>query len=248
MLSIFNVLTYLLRSGKLKVTELFFKVPLDQANPSSGTIRIFARSVTRHDAPTSPLTEKEARKQEQKPWLLWLQGGPGSPCAPPRSTPFINLMLDRGYKILYMDQRGTGLSTPVSAETLALRGDVRQQADYLRLFRADSIVNDCEAIRKILVKDYPSDLRKWTVFGQSFGGFCAFTYLSKYPESLKEVFTAGGVPPIGHSPDDVYKATFSQVSVALNAPLNLFVRMEIQPWPVLDGGELTHKQLDLQKE
>lgn len=120
-----------------------------------------------------------------------------------------------------MDQRGTGLSTPVTAETLELRGDAQQQADYLKSFRADSIINDCEAIRKLLVKDYPSDLRTWTVFGQSFGGFCAFTYLSNYPESLKEVFTAGGVPPIGRSPDDVYRATFRQVSVALIEMLNL---------------------------
>jgi pimeloyl-ACP methyl ester carboxylesterase len=195
------------------VTELFFKVPLDQTNPSSGTIRIFARSVTRHENPTGSLTEKESRKRDQRPWLLWLQGGPGSGCPPPRATPFINLILDRGYQILYLDQRGTGLSTPVSAETLELRGDAQQRADYLKLFRADSIVGDCEAVRKLLVKDYPTDFRKWSIFGQSFGGFCAFTYLSKYPESLKEVFTLGGVPPIGRSPDDVYRATFRQVSV-----------------------------------
>jgi pimeloyl-ACP methyl ester carboxylesterase len=156
-------------------------------------------------------TEKETRKQVQKPWFLWLQGGPGKACASPRATPFISMILDRGYQILYMDQRGTGLSTPISAETLELRGDVQQQAEYLRLFRADSIVDDCEAIRKLLVKDSPTELRKWTVFGQSFGGFCAFTYLSKYPESLKEVFTSGGVPPISRSPDDVYRATFRQV-------------------------------------
>jgi pimeloyl-ACP methyl ester carboxylesterase len=93
------------------------------------------------------------------------------------------------------------------------RGDAQQRADYLKLFRADSIVGDCEAVRKLLVKDYPTDFRKWSIFGQSFGGFCAFTYLSKYPESLKEVFTLGGVPPIGRSPDDVYRATFRQVSV-----------------------------------
>lgn len=112
-----------------------------------------------------------------------------------------------------MDQRGTGLSTPISAETLELCGGTQQQADYLKLFRADNIVRDCEAIRKFLLKDYPSESRKWTVFGQSFGGFCAFTYLSKYPEGLKEVFVSGGVPPIGQSPDDVYRATFRQVCV-----------------------------------
>ena len=193
------------------MTELFFKVPLDHSNLSSGNLRIFARSVARYETPTTTVTEKETRKREQKPWFLWLQGGPGKACAAPRATPFINLILDRGHQILYVDQRGTGLSTPVTADTLQLRGDEQKQADYLKLFRADSIVADCEAIRRLLTKDYPAELKKWTVFGQSFGGFCAFTYLSKYPEGLREVFTSGGVPPIGQSPDDVYRATFKQV-------------------------------------
>ena len=47
------------------------------------------------------------------------------------------------------------------------------------MFRADSIVRDCEAIRSCLTADYPMDRRKWSVIGQSFGGFCAVTYLSK---------------------------------------------------------------------
>ena len=200
------------------MTELFFKVPLDHTNPSSGTLRIFARSVTSHENPTAIGSEKDVRKREQKPWFLWLQGGPGKACAAPRATTFINLILDRGYQILYMDQRGTGLSTPVSAETLQLRGDEQNQADFLKLFRADSIVGDCEAIRKLLVNDYPSELRKWTVFGQSFGGFCAFTYLSKYPESLREVYTSGVVPPMGQSPEDVYRASFRQVCTSLVEP------------------------------
>ena len=63
--------------------------------------------------------------------------------------------------MLYLDQRGTGLSSPISAATLALRGDVHQQADYLKLFRADNIVRDCEAVRKNLTEDYPTELKKW---------------------------------------------------------------------------------------
>jgi pimeloyl-ACP methyl ester carboxylesterase len=113
--------------------------------------------------------------------------------------------------MLYLDQRGTGLSTPISADTLALQGDAQQQADYLKHFRADNIVKDCEAIRKTLTEDYPSELKKWSIFGQSFGGFCAFTYLSFFPEGLREVFTSGGVPPIGKTADEVYRATFKTV-------------------------------------
>lgn len=88
-----------------------------------------------------------------------------------------------------MDQRGTGLSSTITAGTLARKGDAIKQAEYLKHFRADNIVRDCEAIRKCLTKDYPEDQRKWSVIGQSFGGFCAVTYLSKLCVS-KSPFTA----------------------------------------------------------
>lgn len=51
------------------------------------------------------------------------------------------------------------------------------------------------------------------VFLQSFGGFCALTYLSFAPQGLKQVLITGGIPPIGKSctADDVYDAGFEQV-------------------------------------
>jgi len=113
--------------------------------------------------------------------------------------------------MLYLDQRGTGLSTPISAATLALQGDKHRQADYLKLFRADSIVRDCEAVRKTLTAEYPIELKKWSVFGQSFGGFCVLTYLSFYPQGLREAFTSGGLAPVGKPIDQIYKATFQKV-------------------------------------
>lgn len=80
--------------------------------------------------------------------------------------------------MLFLDQRGTGLSSTLTAGTLARQGDAIKQAEYLKNFRADSIVRDCEAIRDVLTQDYPSDQRRWSILGQSFGGFCAVTYLS----------------------------------------------------------------------
>jgi hypothetical protein len=53
--------------------------------------------------------------------------------------------------------------------------------------------------------------QKWSVFGQSFGGFCVLTYLSFFPQGLREAFTSGGLPPIGRTPDQVYKATYQKV-------------------------------------
>ncbi|RAL66886.1 hypothetical protein DID88_007668 [Monilinia fructigena] len=170
--------------GKLKVSELFSRFLWS-------SIRIFARSVIKYENPAAKPTEEEIRKSSQKPWFVYLQGGPGFGCRPPQDAPITNVVLDKGYQMLYIDQRGTGLSHPISAGTLALQGDAQHQADYLKHFRADNIKN----------------FKKWSVFGQSFGGFCVLTYLSFHHQGLREVFTSGGLAPVGHSPDRVYRAT-----------------------------------------
>lgn len=80
--------------------------------------------------------------------------------------------------MLLLDQRGTGLSSTITAATLARQGNATKQAEYMKNFRADNIVRDCEAIRRCLTAGYSEDKRKWSVIGQSFGGFCAVTYFS----------------------------------------------------------------------
>lgn len=77
------------------------------------------------------------------------------------------------------------MSSTITAGTLARQGDAIKQAEYLKNFRADNIVRDCEAIRLCLTEDYPEEQRKWSIIGQSFGGFCAVTYLSKLWVSLQ---------------------------------------------------------------
>ena len=182
-------------------------VPLDYRNPEKERIRLFARSVDRFERPIDPST----KENKQKPWFVYLQGGPGLGCGSPQNFPWVDFVLDKGYQILLLDQRGTGLSSTITAKTLETKGDPEVQAAYLRNFRADSIVRDCEAIRQNLTKEYPEDKKKWTIMGQSFGGFCAVNYLSRFPEGLKEVFTTGGLPPLVKQPDIVYKHTFEKV-------------------------------------
>ena len=63
------------------------------------------------------------------------------------------------YRVLLLDQRGTGRSTPVTHRSLLRRGDAQAQASYLRHFRADSIIRDAELIRHELTGDQP-----WSVF------------------------------------------------------------------------------------
>lgn len=116
---------------------------------------------------------------ELGPGLRGSIGGPGHECGAPKSMNLTQWLFDKGYQVLYLDQRGTGLSTPISAATLAKRGDTEAQADYVKLFRADNIVRDAEAIRLALLGNKEKEEeRKWSVIGQSFGGFCATTYLS----------------------------------------------------------------------
>ncbi|CAD6504301.1 BgTH12-06033 [Blumeria graminis f. sp. triticale] len=200
-----------LMAGKLQITEFIFQVPIDYTNPDLGSIQLFARSATKYEKPAKLATDEENRKSLQKPWLVYLQGGPGYGCPSPQNSNITSTILEKGYQMLYLDQRGTGQSNPITVESLLLRGNTQEQFDYLKHFRADNIVRDCEAVRKVLTKNYPTELEKWSLFGQSFGGFCAFTYLSKYPDGLREAFITGGIPPIGCSPDDVYQATYKKL-------------------------------------
>lgn len=122
--------------------------------------------------------------------------------------------MDKGYKVLLLDQRGNGLSNTITTELLLGRGGPEEQAAYLKHFRADNIVKDAEAIRSALTEGYPDHKSKWSVMGQSFGGFCAVHYLSKYPEGLREVFTTGGLPPLTKQPDTAYEKLVRRIARA----------------------------------
>jgi pimeloyl-ACP methyl ester carboxylesterase len=156
-------------------------------------------------------------------------------------------------QMLFLDQRGMGLSTPVTARTLALQGDVKEQVDYLKHFRADTAVKDWEAIRKCLTADYPEEKKKWSIVGQSYGGFVATTYLSQAPEGLREVFTLGGLPPVSQKdPDEVYRRLNRKVlernakyydkypeDVKAVERIARFLQGDDQPIMLPDGGELS---------
>jgi pimeloyl-ACP methyl ester carboxylesterase len=79
---------------------------------------------------------------------------------------------------------------------------------YLRNFRQDSIVRDADRLRATL---YGEDA-DWYVFGQSFGGFCALTYLSVLPEHLSGVIITGGFAPVLHETDEVCARLFNHVA------------------------------------
>jgi pimeloyl-ACP methyl ester carboxylesterase len=179
----------------LHVVEHEVAVPLDRDAPGGEQIRVYARELV---APR--------RRDADLPWLLYLTGGPGVPGPRPtgRSGWLGRALQD--HRVLLLDYRGTGRSTPQTRQTLAGRSPA-DQAGRLACFRADAIVHDAEALRLEVTGDQP-----WSLLGQSYGGFVATTYLSVAPESLTRVMVTGGVPPVGRSPQEVYRATAARVA------------------------------------
>jgi pimeloyl-ACP methyl ester carboxylesterase len=179
-----------------------FRVPLDHADPSGPTIEVFAREAV---AP--------GRHDDDLPWLLYLQGGPGGR-APRPAGPMG--WLDHAlatHRVLLLDQRGTGRSTPVTGRAVAADGTAPERlAAYLRHFRADSIVADAELIRRRLCGDRP-----WETLGQSYGGFITLTYLSRAPEGLRACYLTGGLPGLAATAEDVYARTYGRVRAKVAA-------------------------------
>ncbi|KAI4594566.1 hypothetical protein KJ359_007654 [Pestalotiopsis sp. 9143b] len=197
--------------GKLLVSELWFEVPLDYTKPTGKQIKLFGRTVSKYERPIIEPSQEEQAKAAQKPLLVYLQGGPGFGNPQPQDSTLSSHMLDRGYELLLLDYRGTGFSSTISTETLKLVGGPQEQADYLKHFRADNIVRDCESVRKYLTKDYPPEKQKWSTFGQSFGGMTTLTYLSFQPEGLRECFITGGLVALDKNAEETYQSTYGKV-------------------------------------
>ena len=186
-------------SNKYKYSEMIitdhkFIIPLDHEKPEGKKISVFAREILREENDNKAL-----------PYLIYFQGGPGYESPRPMTDSGWIKRASEEYKVLLLDQRGTGLSTPISGESSSELSD-QDLAHYLTFFRADNIVKDAEIIRQSLIGK-----QKWSILGQSFGGFCATHYLSFYPESLDKVFITGGLPPLNAHPDDIYRSTFKRV-------------------------------------
>jgi pimeloyl-ACP methyl ester carboxylesterase len=183
---------------RMVITGHRIECPLDWDRPHQAeTISVFAREVV------------AAEKADDRglPMICWYQGGPGMEFTFPASRGgWLEQLLTR-YRVLLLDQRGTGLSTPLEAPALP-RADPAELAAYLSHFRADSIVRDAERFRSTLLGDGAG----WYLFGQSFGGFCSLTHLSLIPEHLTGVIITGGFAPVLHGADGVYQALAGRVA------------------------------------
>lgn len=140
------------------------------------------------------------------PYLVYLQGGPGHEAPRAFHAPASPSWLDAAlahYRVVMLDQRGTGRSTPVGDADLERGTDA--VAEHLTHLRADSIVRDAEALRDHL------GATTWSVLGQSFGGFTTLAYLSTDAPSLQHVYLTGGLSAVGRHPDEVYASTYDKL-------------------------------------
>ena len=175
------------------LNDHFITVPLDHNQPDGRTIQVYAREIAAADG-------------RDRPYLVFLQGGPGYEAPRPSAAPISPSWLERAlrdFRVIMLDQRGTGRSTPYGPAG----ADPAADAEWLTHFRADAIVRDAECLREHL------GAKRWSVLGQSFGGYCSLHYLCVAPGSLREVFFTGGLPPVGRPVDDVYATAYDAMRV-----------------------------------
>jgi dienelactone hydrolase len=224
--------------------SLWFDVPLDHRKPliKTDTLTLHAKLVYAHDAPPDAAGDsylddwvKEwsranwKRILRRRPFMLYLCGGPGDGNNHRRIPELNRFALEQGYQMLYVDYRGTGRSRPFvdDAHLSAIGASTASQAAYLSLFRQDNIARDLEAIRLCLSQIISADTCtgkkvKWTILGQSFGGWIALTYLSFLPAALAAVYLTAGLAPVGCGPHEVYTRLYRRVAESNEAYYQTF--------------------------
>lgn len=108
---------------------------------------------------------EEAGNPMGKPVVV-LHGGPGS-----RSKPKYRRFFNPGkWRVIMFDQRGCGKSKP--------SGEIKNNT-------TTDLVEDTEKIRKYL------KIKKWTVFGGSWGSTLGLAYIEKYPNTVSDIILRG---------------------------------------------------------
>ncbi len=170
-------------------------VPLHRSTDDGAGIDVFVRELVHPD-----------KRDQDLPLLLFLQGGPGGKSPRPTRGSWLPRAL-QDFRVVLLDQRGTGRSSRITAATMARFPDAGAAADHLLAFRADSIVADAEHVRATLYGG-----RRWTTLGQSYGGFITLTYLSAAPHALDRCLITGGLPALRPDARELYRRTYPRVA------------------------------------
>jgi pimeloyl-ACP methyl ester carboxylesterase len=178
------------RQPALSCTNL--PVPLDRSAAVAGTITL---SVARKLAGTQPSPTA----------LVALAGGPGQPALPfaEFNAKSMSAAL-RTRDLLVFDQRGTGLSDPLSCPALErfsssslsrLFADCAEQIGRARgAFTTQESVRDIEALRQA------AGYGKLVLYGTSYGTKVALEYAERYPQHVEALVLDSVVPTDGPEP------------------------------------------------
>ncbi|TLU65799.1 alpha/beta hydrolase [Thalassotalea litorea] len=154
----------------------FVEVPRKYQQPDEGRVRIHVSRV-------------RSRSGETLPPLFVLAGGPGQAATElGRFIPTAFAAIIKRRDIIFVDQRGTGKSLPISCETASL-ATLQQTTRALQSCRQKInpllgqlttrvYVEDLESVRQYLGLD------NITLWGGSYGTFSAQAYASAYPDAV----------------------------------------------------------------
>lgn len=98
--------------------------------------------------------------------LLFVHGGPGSGCNPAQSA----FLYPEGFRIIQLDQRGCGQSTPLGSITANTTAD---------------LIADMEALRQHL------NIERWAIYGGSWGTVLALEYAKQFPAQVLGLLLRG---------------------------------------------------------
>lgn len=103
--------------------------------------------------------------------VVFLHGGPGG-----GTSPWQRRFFDpEVYRIVLLDQRGCGRSTPHASD----------DAEALRFVTTAHLIADLELLRKNL------GIERWQVFGGSWGSALALAYAQAHPDAVSELVLRG---------------------------------------------------------
>ncbi|MDD5209929.1 MAG: alpha/beta fold hydrolase [Elusimicrobiales bacterium] len=144
----------------------YVSVPEDWSDPKGRKINVFYYG--------------SRKAGEERPAVVFFNGGPSSDSHGSYETLRSDIRSEK-FDFIFIDQRGTGCSDPYPA------GTGFETAGRLANYTSRAIVNDAEEIRKtVLGPD-----KKWSVFGQSYGGMIVHRYVAVAPKSIEAAYSHG---------------------------------------------------------
>jgi len=147
----------------------FVRVPFDYSKPDGKKLEIFYRFMPSKNA---------SLDSDEKPILVVMNGGPGSPSSGYRALNYNYQTgegrnsfseLDKYFRILVVDQRGTGHSAPIDLNNSNISATV-----IAKYFDSDEHARDhAEVINKVIGKN-----EHFFIMARSYGGHIGFQYLA----------------------------------------------------------------------